>query len=272
MSCLQGGTSWGIGDNVFSCIVTLPNAASDWRFSVNLCCRNWGPIIFSSANGIISVYPYATLNNLNFPSNSSPLFNSNLMPLFCLGVFTVNSFNCIDPDGDSLTYEIDSLFSRSCSSDSASTAEYFSPYSYLNFLDSSTPITMNSFTGELSFTLSTIQLSIYAIKITEYRNGVIVGSFNRQEELKTTLQTTIETFANHYQDKLMVYPNPAYSTLRFNLKRKENIVVYNLFGEILLNKSYSSHPDETGELDISKLSPGVYLIKAGHDVRKFIKE
>lgn len=273
-SCLQGGTNWGMSDNVFSCIVTLPNVASDWRFSVYVRCRNFVPSTVNGFNNaILPVYAYATLDNLNFPFNNSPQFNSNLMPVFCLGVFTINDFNCTDPDGDSLVYEIDSTFSRfPCESDSSNSVEYLVPYSYLNFLDSSSPITMNSATGALSFTPSIIETSIYSVRVDEYRNGLKIGSVKRQEEIIIVPYPTGISFPNHSQDNLYIFPNPTNETLKFTLNNKENISITNLFGNVLIEKNFLFNPNGIVEIDVSILSSGIYFIRAGNDVRRFVKE
>ncbi|MBL0343640.1 MAG: T9SS type A sorting domain-containing protein [Bacteroidetes bacterium] len=66
----------------------------------------------------------------------------------------------------------------------------------------------------------------------------------------------------------VLYPNPTNSILNLFLKNKENIVVTNLLGVIVL--------DEIGkgkvQLDVSFLSTGIYFIRLGNDVRKFVKQ
>jgi hypothetical protein len=273
-SCLQGGTNWGMGDNVFSCVVTLPNQAPDWRFSASVCCRNAVPSTVNGFyQGIISVYTYATLDNLNVPFNSSPQFNSNMMPVFCLGVFTINNFGCTDFDGDSLVYEFDSTFTRYlCSDTPVNPVVYNNPYDYLNFLDSSTPVSMNSSTGVLSFTPSMIETSIYSVGVDEYRNGLKIGSFKRQEEVIIVPATNGISSSDPVPDKLLIFPNPATTTLDILQDNPGNIVITDFPGKIVLQKNFSGILKGKVEMDISFLSPGIYFIKSGSDVRKFVKE
>jgi hypothetical protein len=73
-------------------------------------------------------------------------------------------------------------------------------------------------------------------------------------------------------NNLNIFPNPANTTLKFILNKKENISVTNLLREILIDKNYSFNPNRVVEIDISKLSAGIYFIKAGNEVRKFVKE
>lgn len=66
----------------------------------------------------------------------------------------------------------------------------------------------------------------------------------------------------------VLYPNPTNSKLNLFLKNKVNIVVTNILGEIVLQRTAAGKV----ELDVSFLSAGIYFIKAGDEVRKFVKE
>lgn len=272
LSCIQGGSNWGMSDNVFTAVVTLPGAAADWKFTASICCRNAVPATVHGSNSAMSTIDnFATLDNLNFPSNSSPNFNSFLMPLFCLGVYTVDDFSCTDPDGDSLIYELDSIYTgNNCSNDTFFSAEYFAPYSYLNFLDSSTPVTMNTATGALSFTPSLSKVAIFSVKITEYRNGIKNGSMKRQELIYVTPSTAIAF--NNKQHPQLLFPNPAASSITIQLNSAEKITISNALGEILNERLTHDILTRTLEIDISHLLPGIYFVKAGNEVGRFIKE
>lgn len=65
-----------------------------------------------------------------------------------------------------------------------------------------------------------------------------------------------------------IYPNPVNSVLYLFIKNSENIIVTNTFGEIILQKN----GERKVELDVSFFSPGIYFIKAGNEVRKFVKK
>nr|MBP9083770.1 T9SS type A sorting domain-containing protein [Bacteroidia bacterium] len=66
----------------------------------------------------------------------------------------------------------------------------------------------------------------------------------------------------------VLYPNPTSSILNLFLKNKVNIIVTNMLGEIVLQKNTEGKV----ELDVTSLSAGIYFIKAGNEVRKFVKE
>jgi hypothetical protein len=69
-----------------------------------------------------------------------------------------------------------------------------------------------------------------------------------------------------------VYPNPAKETLTVVLNRNEKIIVTNLLGETVIEKNFSVGTKEKIELDVTSLVSGIYLIKAGNAVQKFLKE
>ena len=271
-SCFQGGTYWGLSDNVYSCVITLPGLASDWEFSADICCRAYAPTTINSS-AIADIYNYATLDNLNVPFNNSPQYNNYLMPQFCIGVFTVIDLSCTDPDGDSLVYEIDSTFKvYPCTSNSSYTVGYISPYTYLNFLASSTPITLNSATGALSFTPTMNQSTVYSIRVDEYRNGLKIGSMKRQEQMGTIPTTSGLPYENHIQNNLLVFPNPTSSSISVQLIMSKNISITDLLGETLIEKKTFANSTGTIEIDVSSLPPGIYFIQAGNEVGKFVKE
>ena len=68
------------------------------------------------------------------------------------------------------------------------------------------------------------------------------------------------------------YPNPANTTLTINLNFTGDIFITNLLGQAILEKHVSNSSNGKIELDISSLSSGFYLLKAGNEVEKFLKE
>jgi type IX secretion system substrate protein len=73
---------------------------------------------------------------------------------------------------------------------------------------------------------------------------------------------------NNEQSSFFLYPNPTNSILNLFTNIKENITITNILGEIVLQKTAEG---KVG-LDVSFLSSGIYFIKAGNEVRKFVKE
>jgi hypothetical protein len=83
-----------------------------------------------------------------------------------------------------------------------------------------------------------------------------------------TIQKNAET---SYHSSLKVYPNPANHFIYLNnlqLQEKTMIGIYNTLGEAVLTAISS---DQIPSLDVSKLSDGLYLIKANDQVGRFMK-
>jgi len=81
------------------------------------------------------------------------------------------------------------------------------------------------------------------------------------------------------ENNLYLYPNPATDFLEISFPehalKDVAILMYNVFGEEVLATSYftpSPSPKERGvRIDVSGLSPGIYFIRVGDKVGKFVK-
>lgn len=87
----------------------------------------------------------------------------------------------------------------------------------------------------------------------------------------STTTTSISQIAD-FRFPFSIYPNPTKTLLNLFLDNKENIVITNVLGEIVLQKNISSVTAGKVVLDVSFLQAGIYFITVGSEVRKFIKE
>ena len=60
--------------------------------------------------------------------------------------------------------------------------------------------------------------------------------------------------------------------MSISLSTNECISIYNELGEIIQPIYFSTCVIGKNELDVSALLPGVYFIRIGDDIKKFIKE
>jgi len=74
------------------------------------------------------------------------------------------------------------------------------------------------------------------------------------------------------KNELFIYPNPAGERLAVIYSKDENIIISDLTGKILLNRKFRSGSNGEIELDVSFLLPGIYFIKVGSKVGRFVKE
>jgi gliding motility-associated-like protein len=166
----------------YSVTITIPRC-SLWKFSTWIIPRN------SSNNiGNGNLYIEATFNNFAFQGNSSPYFSVKPIPFICNNKpFTYNN-GAIDPNKDSLTVEvINPLTGNTCTSspsninfNSASPAYNTST----NPIQSGNSFTLNYLTGDYSFTPTLSGASTLAIRVKEYRNGILVGYVMRDIQIQ----------------------------------------------------------------------------------------
>ncbi|MBT8196344.1 MAG: hypothetical protein KJO64_07940, partial [Bacteroidia bacterium] len=163
----MGGTGYGAEEWKYSGIVVLPIACSDWTFSYSLCCRNPSNTTVGTGN----FYIETMLNNLNVPINNSPVPFSHAVAEFCVGDPAIWNQNSTDVDGDSLVYSL------VCpKTDSNSSVVYNPPYSCTNPIIASPQVSLNPISGQMAFLPTVQQISILAVKVDEYRGGVLIGS------------------------------------------------------------------------------------------------
>lgn len=174
LPCISG---FGVEEYIYQDTVVLPNASTSWRFWTTNCCR------YGAAN---LTYPYslnffvdAELDNLNYPTNSLPDFNTAVSPIFCLNQQAIFSNTAVDIDGDSIVYKLNVSNENVTTYYSPGVIPYEFPYTANQFVSSSAPITFDSTTGIVSFTPNLQQYVTCVIVAEEYRNGVKVGSSKR---------------------------------------------------------------------------------------------
>lgn len=175
----SGGTYPGVQEYIYRGTITLPSQCTDWVFSFSLCCRNAsiGTIVNPASENI---YVEARLNNLNFPCNSSPTFSNAPIPFVCVGQPYCFNNGSADMDGDSLSYTLITPYT------SANTVvTYNASYSASQPLTSSPLVTFNAATGDMCMSPTQIQVTVFAILVQEWRNGLLIGSVMRDIQLRT---------------------------------------------------------------------------------------
>ncbi|HEX5001054.1 MAG TPA: PKD domain-containing protein [Bacteroidia bacterium] len=177
VSTCNGGIFTGIQEWVYEGIVTLPMQCTDWTFSYNLCCRN-AAITNISAPAASTFYIYATLNNTVSPCNSSPTFSNKPVPFACLGQQFCFNHGAYDVDGDSLAYSLINPLQTA-----TTTVTYNPGFSATNPLTSSPAVAFNNSTGDICITPTNLEVTVMAVLVKEYRNGVLIGSVERDIQL-----------------------------------------------------------------------------------------
>jgi len=179
-----GGSVPGIQQWLYRANVTLPFACTDWKLSYNVVARNCAittivqPSPCNSSTSYEPIYVEALLNNVDAPGNSSPTFSNVPISFVCLGQDFNYNHGVIDMNADSLSYSLITPLTSS-----SSTVTYLPGYSATAPIASSPSFSINSTTGDLFMHPTAIQVSVVAVKVNEYRNGVLIGSVIRDMQI-----------------------------------------------------------------------------------------
>ncbi len=165
----NGGNLPGIYMHVWSDTVTLLGVCDSWVFSYSSCCRNSSNNLTGSSD---DYYFEATLNSATSPTNSSPFITNQPIPYVCANQLATYNMGAYEPDGNTLVYSlVDAL------QDATTIVSYSGGYTGASPING---ISINSTTGEVSFTPTTIGNYVVAILIQEYDdNGNLVGTFRQ---------------------------------------------------------------------------------------------
>jgi len=194
--CLTNTSGACVQQGVYTANITLPNGNNTYTLVHERCCRN-GTITNVSNPGDQGAAYSAVIPPTNTYHNTSPVFNS-FPPLFiCVNSALILNNSATDADGDLLTY---SLCTPSIAGDPSPTGAapnpplgppyanlpWQSPYSLANLLGGSQPLTINSQTGVLTGTPGTVGQFVVGVCISEFRNGVLLGTYLRDFQFNVT--------------------------------------------------------------------------------------
>jgi gliding motility-associated-like protein len=196
------GTLYGIQEYVYKGTVTLM-PCNDWVIYYCTCCRN-PPIQTITSPTSDGMFIMATLNNTAAATqggnpNSSPTFSNKPNTIICVNQQFCYNHGAIDIDGDSLVYSLiapydqgPAPYSSNCAIGGGGVAvSYTAPWSATQPLTSNPPVSLDPVTGDICM-LPTLQLvTVMAVLVKEYRNGILVGSVLRDMQVKVITCTNI---------------------------------------------------------------------------------
>ena len=185
-STCNGGTFPGYREWIYENTVTLPSRCNYWKFYISEAARNSG-ITNLVTPATQNLYIEATLNNQYAQGNSSPYFTVKPVPYVCAG----NPYNynngAIDPNNDSLSFSIIQPRTGAASCTSIPTNIAFSNTSLYNLtnnpLSTANTFNISPTTGQISFTPDIQQIGVVSVLVSEWRNGVLIGSVMRDMQI-----------------------------------------------------------------------------------------
>lgn len=171
----------GVMKFVYAKTITLSGTSANWRF------RFTGEMVPTQAgrtnsmtNILVNVTNpsvmnlEATLNNTS-AANSSPTYTTIPTPFFCINKAASYNPGAIDPNTDSLDYQLVSGLTAT------GVVTYLTGYSATSPLAAATgSFGASNSTGQVNFTPNLVQQSLVVHKVSEYRNGVLVGTSMRE--------------------------------------------------------------------------------------------
>jgi gliding motility-associated-like protein len=176
--------------------VTLPTTCNFWKFYVYLCCRNNGILNIGTPagnSGAEEIYVETTFDNTVNNINNSPRFTysglptSIPIPYICINSPYFHNGSGIDPDGDSLYYE--TIIPESHNGCNTGAPAFILSPGFNTLNTAGNPMSVNNTynlnTSNGTFTMTPNQLGLWVIsqRISEYRNGVLIGSVMRDMQV-----------------------------------------------------------------------------------------
>ena len=186
-TCTQSGTPCSGGSLVeleeyeYEKIISL-DKCSDWVLTACVNNRNIAiTTIVDPSNQPLCVQ--AEINNLIF-CNNSPDFTEYPTPYICANQSFCYNNGAVDSDGDSLVYSLETPLNSA-----NSVVTYNAGLSFLNPISGTTNFDPSS--GNLCMNANNLQVSVIAMKISEFRNGVFIGSIIRDIQIIVLSCTTL---------------------------------------------------------------------------------
>lgn len=167
-STCAGGLEPGVELNIYKKTVTL-NPCADWRMVVAE--QNRSPVVNLVSPETSRIHVEAFLNNVDGVCNSSPELGVLNLPYICVSNPLFYNLGFSEPDGDSLVY----AFVPALTSLIATAPEEME---YVGVYSGEEPITgasINSGNGQISVTPNLTGVFNAAVKVSEYRDGVLIG-------------------------------------------------------------------------------------------------
>jgi hypothetical protein len=181
----NGGVVPGFEKIVYEGIATLGGACPDWVFAVTEQGR-YAAITTLQSPAFENIYVPAQLNNQHGDNNSPQFINDPIIFVCKDQDFHYNN-GIFDPDGDSISYRL-----MPAKTTASTPVQYNWGYTYDQPVTSLPPVTFGDFTGDLFIHSTAAEITVFAYEVTDWKNGVIVGSVIRDVILYTI------TCANNY--------------------------------------------------------------------------
>lgn len=189
-NCVKPMRDQCVTEFTFVRTITLPPNQDGYIISYQRCCRN--AIISNIVQpGDQGTTYWTKIPGTNTIDRNNAAYFKNLPPNFlCINAPMVFDHSAIDPDDDSLIYELytpfigganqgDQIKPDPPSAPPYSTVTWRTGYAVNKQLDGNPTITIDRYTGQLTTTPTKTGQFVVGIKVLEYRNGILIGETMR---------------------------------------------------------------------------------------------
>jgi gliding motility-associated-like protein len=196
-ACINNYPNTCLQKMTFEFDVTLPPSATGYKIIYARCCRN------AFINNLISpgetgVTYYATIppfGDKECPNNSA-IFKNFPPQIICANNPFVYDFSAIDPDADSLTYQLCAAKNGASTNDPKPTGQqmvanppnvsYNPPYTAQVPINGAPAFHINPTTGIMTGTPTGTGRYIVTVCVSEWRNGQVINTFSRDVQFVIT--------------------------------------------------------------------------------------
>jgi gliding motility-associated-like protein len=185
-----------VEEAIYTETIELPQIPNGYILAYQRCCRNPGIINIEFPQDMgVTFTTQIPGTNLTTAANSCPQFNFLPPVALCQGAEFFFDHSATDIDGDSLVYEYCTPLHGASADNPAPLQPSAPPYTEVTWspgydpsypIDSSPPITINSQTGWIEGTASQLGKYVIGVCVSEYRNGVLLSTTNRDFQFNVT--------------------------------------------------------------------------------------
>lgn len=188
LSTCQGGPFPGVQVYTYVGQFTLTPGCGTYTFTYDDCCRN---TIDNLAINQPGYSVNATLNSNQVICDDSPVFSSLPVPYFCIGQTWNYSHGAVDTDGDSLVYTLIAPLDQG-----GVPLGYSGGFSATNPMPTNGAFVFDQQTGQMTFNPSTQGVYVVDVLVSEYRNGVLIGTTMRDIQIVVINCSNTSPFIN----------------------------------------------------------------------------
>ncbi|MEL6671933.1 MAG: gliding motility-associated C-terminal domain-containing protein [Bacteroidota bacterium] len=220
-TCVAPPTNLCYARGIYETEIVLPDDPNGYHLVWGRCCRNESIVnlVNPGAQGMALT---AKIPNTAL-CNNSPVFTQNLPTYICINDRFTFDHSAVDPDGDSLVYEITTPFTEGSQAMPQPIAgppphtpvPWAGGYSLNNIMDGSPSLNINQATGELSVRPTVFGQFVFSVSVYEYRNGVLIS------ELKRDIQVNVINCPINYPPELEEIQDPRVDGRTFRMNRGE---------------------------------------------------